>query len=149
MLVCCREKRFQANLYGAIYQESVGSSVRGNLVSRAGKKLSPNISLGSGEGFVPNMANPLIEAFKREDSPTAALGFSKQVVSPENPLGAMVYDRAYQNSPEDAIKQHLTLGQKDLNPCKPHSHKKYYIIHKREWGALDPCKPHSHKNIHL
>jgi len=54
------------------------------------------------------------KALIRENSSSATIGFSPEAVSTNNPLGAMVYDKSYQNSPQDAINQHATIGQTDV-----------------------------------
>lgn len=107
-----------------------------NMVGRATPMVGGSVRLGSAAGsrFVPNFAIPsmkmgtttlsgmdlLVEheaikkALARENSSTAAVGFSSILTSPQNPLGALVYDRSYQKSPDDAFRQHLALGQTDL-----------------------------------
>ena len=89
-------------------------STGGNAGLKFKPKYKPSIDDDFSHGFIPNFRNPLAEAFQRENSPTATLGYSPRVMSAQNPLGAMVYDRAYQKSPEDAFRQHAALGQTDV-----------------------------------
>ena len=89
-------------------------STGGNAGLKFKPKYKPSIDDDFSHGFVPNFRNPLAEAFQRENSPTATLGYSPRVKSAQNPLGAMVYDRAYQKSPEDAFRQHAAIGQTDV-----------------------------------
>lgn len=76
------------------------------------EKLPPSFYSGK---FIDRLyASSINEAIVREGSPTATVGFSAKVASPQNPLGALVYDKSYQKSPEDAFRQHISIGQTDL-----------------------------------
>src|SRR5882724_833705 len=115
---------------------SIAQGQMTNMVGRATPLVGGSVHAGhvAGSNFVPNFGLPNIrvgdkalsgldwlseqEAIKkalvREKSPTATVGFSSIIASPQNPLGALVYDKAYQKSPDDAFRQHLFLGQTDL-----------------------------------
>ena len=70
-------------------------------------------------GFVPSFGMEdnflgVRDAFKRENSPTSALGFSPELKSPSNPLGMGVYDKSYQKNLQQAFSQHISLGETNL-----------------------------------
>jgi TP901 family phage tail tape measure protein len=92
--------------------KAMAGANRQNVEDRFGREyieLSKVYPRGLASGY-----NPIADAFSRENSPTAKLGFSSRVKSSGNPGGALVYDSSYQNGPEDAIRQHLMSGRPDV-----------------------------------
>lgn len=139
----------------------IGSILAVSTSGNAGLKYKKD-DLNYFKGFVPNFSNPLFEAFRRENSATATLGFSPRVSSPQNPMGAMVYDRSYQRNPEQAIRQHLAIGQTDLkNMGKAQGFVPNFAIadslalgalqgtFNNMSGALNPLSFHYNKQIEL
>lgn len=116
-----RSAELRNKKYGAYrYVGKLGSEIE--LMTYAGMANNPNASMVVGNKTLQGQEildwffekEAIRKALQREGSSTAEVGFSSTVVSPANPLGALVYDKAYQKSPDDAFRQHIAIGQTDL-----------------------------------
>jgi TP901 family phage tail tape measure protein len=74
------------------------------------QKASRSDALGS----IPNLTNPIKEALDAENRATgghAKLSRSRALVSPMNPMGLVAIDSRNQKNGDDAVSQHMMLGQ--------------------------------------
>ena len=74
-----------------------------------------------GQGFIPNLYNPIADALSRENSATggyAKLSSSPLLRSSGNPLGLAAIDRRIQSSAGDAINQHMGIFGQGLNQIR-------------------------------